>query len=62
MSATEIEKKIINDRADQLEKIGFVFKVSENNCWYEKNGVKMIPTLMMCASYHDWEKFISENS
>lgn len=59
--ARDYEKEVINDRATQLESIGFVFKVSGNSTWYEKGGVKMIPTLMMCASEGEWQRFIEEN-
>jgi hypothetical protein len=56
------EEIIIDERATQLESIGFVFKCSENRVWYEKGSVKMIPTLMMCASTPEWDKFILENT
>jgi len=56
------EEQIINERASQLESIGFVFKVSETSVWYEKGDVKMIPTLMMCASEKDWNEFIIKNT
>ena len=55
------EEEIINERAAQLEQIGFVFKVSEDSGWYQKGDVKMIPTLMMCASTKDWNNFIDKH-
>lgn len=55
------EEEIINKRAAELEKIGFVFKCDENRVWYEKGEVKMIPTLMMCASEREWQEFISQH-
>lgn len=60
--ATESQKKILYDRADQLEKIGFEFKFSETQGWYQKGEVKMIPTVIMCASEIEWQKFIDENT
>lgn len=52
-----VEQEIINERAAQLEEIGFVIKVTGDQIWYEKDGVKMIPTLMMCASRKEWDEW-----
>lgn len=56
------EEKIINERAQELEQIGFKLKVSSDAIWYQKGEVKMFPTVMMCASTHDWNEFISKHS
>lgn len=59
---TKEERQIMDERADQLEKIGFVLNCDANSVWYEKGDVKMIPTLMMCPPTKDWNEFIEKNS
>jgi hypothetical protein len=59
--ATEHEEKILNERANELEKIGFVMQVTHDSVWYEKDGVKVVPTLMMCAPTKQWNEFIEKH-
>ena len=55
------EEEIINERAAELEKIGFILQVSEDSVWYQKGDVKMMPTLMMCAPTKHWNEFIDKH-
>lgn len=61
-NATKQEKEIMDERATDLEAIGFVLKCSEDRVWYEKGEVKMIPNLMMCAPTKDWNEFILKHT
>ena len=55
-------KELFDKRATELESLGFVFKISGDSVWYERGEVKVIPTLIMCASTREWNEFINRNS
>lgn len=53
--------KTLYKRADLLESIGFKMQVSYNSVYYQKGDVKIISTLIMCASESEFKQFIENN-
>jgi len=54
-------KELLEQRAEQLEKIGFVMKATYDNVFYEKNNVKISAVQMACYNLKTWNDFIEQN-